>query len=187
MVRYMRTNVPNRRPSPYTVPGPLLPRHFRFRTAFSYELAEGTFGSEREFWFKTAFWYKATPALFFRSVRYPYRPRRRCTKRLTPFLAVRCARGSRASFWAPRRTISPRPPLPLSFFLLLATRHSPLLILYVGSISASPRSCNQYTKPLVTLYSLGCREGVFPETQRAEGIEEGQGLLRGRGPLGLFI
>src|SRR5215212_7042493 len=46
-----------------------------------------------------------------------------------PFLAVRCARGSRASFWRLRRTISPSPPLPLSFFFLLATRHSPFLTL----------------------------------------------------------
>src|SRR5215212_4252945 len=42
-------------------------------------------------------------------------------------LAVRCARGSRASFWRPRRTISPSPPLPLSFFFLLATKHTPFL------------------------------------------------------------
>src|ERR671913_1388385 len=68
------------------------------------------------------------PALSLRppptSSRQPYRRRRRCNNWLTPFLAVRCARGSRASLSAPRRTISPR--LPLSFFFLATTR-PPLL------------------------------------------------------------
>jgi hypothetical protein len=58
------------------------------------------------------------------SGRQPYRRRRRCNNWLTPFFAVRCARGSRASLSAPRRTISPK--LPLSFFL--DTSRPPLLV-----------------------------------------------------------
>ena len=66
-----------------------------------------------------------------------YRRRRRCNNWLTPFLAVRCARGSRASLSAPRRNISPRLPLPFSF---LDTTRPPLL----GCTLTKGRSYNRY-------------------------------------------